>query len=137
MVDGITISGIVVMTLTIVFSLVSWILLSWASKNIKSEGILLSIITGAALIIPFHEVLGPMAAIIVGVVAGFIAFMLQKKMIDPTQNKSLIIAAITIGTTYFVLTLMILVITSSPHVLDTEHYIGGGSGMANLLNQLV
>jgi hypothetical protein len=73
MADGITISSITVMILAIVFSLVSWVLLSWASKNIKPVGIPLSIITGASLLIPFSQVLGPMAGIIVGVVAGFTA----------------------------------------------------------------
>jgi len=108
MVDGITISAIIVMTITIAFSLVSWFLFSWASKNIKFPGILLSIITGASLVIPFFQVLGPMAGVIVGVVAGFTAFMLQKKIVNPAKNQSLIIATITIVAAYFVLTLIIL-----------------------------
>jgi len=128
-VDGIAISATIAMTLTITFSLVSWFLLSWASKNIKSAGIPLSIITGASLILPFFQVLGPMAAIIIGVVAGLVAFMLQKKMINPTQNKSLKIAAITIGATYFVLTLMIVAIHTPLHVVwDAGDGIGAWTG---------
>ncbi|QLH07151.1 hypothetical protein [Nitrosopumilus ureiphilus] len=122
--NGITINSIIVMTLTIMFSLMSWVLFSWASKNIKPIGIPLSIITGTSLLIPFSQVLGPMAGIIVGIVAGFAAFMLQKKIISPAQNTSLIIAAITIVATYFVLILMILAIQTSSFVWNTGGVIG-------------
>ena len=107
-VDGISTSATIAMTLTITFSLVSWFLFSWASKNIKSAGISLSIIIGTSLILPFMGVMGPMAAIIVGIVAGFAAFMLQKKMINPTYTRALVIATVTIVTTYFVLIIMIV-----------------------------
>ncbi|MCV0366186.1 MAG: hypothetical protein K5798_02835 [Nitrosopumilus sp.] len=130
MADGITMSSIIVMTLAIVFSLVSWILFSWASKNIPLIGIPLSIITGASLLIPFGQVLGPMAGIIVGVVAGFAAFMLQKKITHPAQNTSMIIAAVTIAATYLVLTLMILAIQTPSHVWNTGDGIGAWTGTA-------
>lgn len=107
-VDGIPTSATIVMILTIAFSLLSWFLLSWASKNIKSAGIPLSIITGTSLVLPFMGVLGPMAAIIVGIVAGFTAFMLQKKMINPKHTSSLVIATLTIVATFFVLTIIIV-----------------------------
>jgi len=118
MVDGITVSAIIVMSITIIFSLLSWFLFSLASKNIKPAGILLSIITGASLIMPFMQNLGPMAGIIVGVVAGFAAFMLQKKMINPIHNKPLIIAAITMGAAYFVLIMMVLAVQSASNGID-------------------
>ena len=126
-VDGITISATVVMTLTITFSFISWLLLSWASKNIKAAGIPLSIITGASLILPFMGVLGPMAAIIVGVVAGFVAFMLQKKITDPTQNKSLKIATITVAASYFVLIMLVLAAQTNV-IWDTGNGIGAWTG---------
>ncbi len=107
-VDGISTSATIAMMLTITFSLVSWFLFSWASKKIQSTGIPLSIITGTSLILPFMGAMGPMAAIIVGIVAGFTAFMLQKKMINPTCIRALIIATLIIVATYFVLILMIV-----------------------------
>jgi len=112
MIDGITVSAVVIMSITTILSLLSWFLFSWASKNIKPAGIPLSIITGVSLIMPFIGNLGPMAGIIVGIVAGFAAFMLQKKMVNSTSHKPLIIAAITMGATYFVLILMILAVQS-------------------------
>ena len=129
MADGITISSIIVMTIAIAFSLVSWFLLSWASKNISLAGLLLSVIAGASLAIPFIQVLGPMAGVIVGIVAGFAAFMLQKKMTDPAGNKSLIIAAMTIATTYFVLTVMVLVAQSSSMENGIGEWTGTAEGM--------
>ena len=107
-VDGMSTSATIAMMLTITFSLVSWFLFSWASKKIKSIGIPLSIITGMSLILPFMGVMGPMAAIIVGIVAGFTAFMLQKKMINPTCVRALIIATLIIVATYFILIIMIV-----------------------------
>ncbi len=124
MVDGITTSFTVVMILTVMFSLLSWVLFSWASKNILPIGIPLSIITSTSLLIPFSQVLGPMAGIILGIVAGFTAFMLQKKIINSAQNTSLTIAVITIVVTYFVLALIILTIPTSSHEWDTGYGIG-------------
>ncbi|QLH06143.1 hypothetical protein [Nitrosopumilus ureiphilus] len=134
MVDGITISATVVMSITIVFSLVSWFLFSWASKNIKFAGVLLSIITGASLVIPFTQVLGPMTGVIVGVVAGFAAFMLQKKMMPPAKNQSLIIATITIVATYFVLIMIVLVSQTTP-LWDAGNGIGAWTGTAEMMEE--
>ncbi len=129
MVDGITVSAIVVMTITLVFSIVSWSLFSWASKNIKFPGFLLSVITGASLVIPFIQVLGPMAGIIVGIVAGFVAFMLQKKMTDPAGNKPLVIAVITLAVAYFALIMMILAAQSSSMENGIGEWTGTAEGM--------
>lgn len=124
MVDGITVSSVIVMTLAIVFSLVSWVLFSWASKNIRVAGIPLSVITAASLILPFGQTLGPMAAIIVGIVAGFASFMIQKKMIFQTQNKSLVISTITLILAYVTLILMILAVST----YSTSQGIGDWDG---------
>jgi len=132
MMDGIITSAIAVMIITIIFSPVSWFLFSWASKNIKFAGIPLSIITSASLVIPFLQVLGPMAAVIIGVVAGFAAFMLQKKMTNPAENKFLLVAIITIVVTYSILITMILV-TQTNSIWDTGDGIGAWTGTAELL----
>ena len=129
MVDGITISSITVMALTLFFSGMSWFLLSWASKNITIPGILLSIITGASLVIPFLQVLGPMTGVIVGVVAGCVAFMFQKKMANPLQTKPLKIAFVTIAATYFVLIVMVLA-TQTHLIWNTGDGIGEWTGTA-------
>ena len=123
MVDGITVSAIIVMAITLVFSLLSWFLFSWATKNIRSLGITLAIISGSSLVIPFLYVLGPMAGVMIGVVAGMVAFMLQKNMTDPTKNRPVVIAALTLASAYFVLTVIVLA-SQSPHVWDTESGIG-------------
>lgn len=73
MVDGITISAVIVTVLSVVFSILSWFLFSWATKNINSKGMMISVITGFVLITPFAGILGPMAAVLVGLVAGFAA----------------------------------------------------------------
>ena len=127
MVDGITVSAITVMTITIVFSIMSWFLFSWASRNIKFIGIPLSVIASASLVIPFIQVLGPMAGVIVGIVAGFTAFMLQKKMTERTKNHSLIIATITLVAAYFVLITVILV-SQTNSIWDSGDGIGTWTG---------
>ena len=129
MVDGITVSAVTVMTLTVIFSLVSWFLFSWASKNIKISGIPLSIIAAASLVIPFIQVLGPMAGIVVGIAAGFAAFMLQKKITDPAKNHPLIITTVTLVAAYFVLTMMILA-AQTASIWDTGDGIGEWTGTA-------
>ncbi len=134
-VDGITTSSTIVMVLTITFSLLSWVLFSWTSKNIPRIGIPLSIITGTSLLIPFNQVLGPMAGIILGVIAGFTAFMLQKRIINSAQNTSLIIAVITIVVTYFVLALIILTITTSSHEWDMGYGVGAWTGTTEGMEQ--
>ena len=128
MVDGMTVSATIVMTVTLVFSLASWSLLSWASKSsIALPGVLLGIISGASLVNPFLQVLGPMAAMIVGVVAGFVAFMLQQKMNTPERTRPLMIALITLGAAYLVLSIIILAVNGL-HIWDTSNGIGAWSG---------
>lgn len=129
MVDGFTTSEITVMTTTLVFSIASWSLFSWASKNISPSGVLLGIISGASLVIPFLQVIGPMTGVIVGVVSGFVAFLLQKKMANPDRNRSLVIASVIILSTYLILTIIILT-SQSLHVWDTGSGIGSWTGTA-------
>ena len=128
MIDGMTVSATIVITVTLAFSLASWSLLSWASKsNIALPGALLGIISGASLVNPFLQVLGPMAAVIVGVVAGFVAFMLQQKMNTPEKNRPLMVALTTLGAAYFVLSIIVLAV-NGPHIWDTSNGIGAWSG---------
>ena len=126
-VDGIATSAVIVMATTVLFSMASWSVLSWASKSIKPAGILLSVIAGAALIIPFIQVLGPMAAVLVGTVAGFSAFMLQKKAADPARNRPSIVAAATLVAAYLALIILVLAVQGS-HAWDTSGGIGSWSG---------
>lgn len=127
MIDGITTSAIIVMIITLAFSLITWGLLSWATKIIKPSGITLGIISGAAIVIPFLEVLGPMAGIIVGITAGFVAFMLQKKMTDPTKNRPIVVASVTMVAAYFILIILVLA-AQSPHIWDTGSGIESWTG---------
>lgn len=124
MVDGITVSAVIVMTITLTFSVISWSLFAWAYKKISLTGVLLGIISGACLVIPFLQVLGPMAGVIVGVVAGFVAFMFQKTM-DSTTNRPVVIVAITLAAAYAVLILMVL--SANVHS-STLWDTGGGVG---------
>ena len=78
MVDGITVSAIVVTGLSVVFSILSWFLFSLRPKNLSVQGIMISVITGVAIITPFKGVFGPMAGILVGIVGGFAAYMIGK-----------------------------------------------------------
>lgn len=130
MVDGVTTSAIVVITTTLSLSLISWALFSWASKSITSSGVLLAIISGASLVIPFLQVLGPMAGIMVGMVAGFVAFMLQKKMKEPANNRPVVIASTTLGSTYIVLIMIVLTVSQTSHVWDTGDGVGSWTGTA-------
>ena len=134
MADGFTVSGSTVWLITIVFSAFSWSLFAWASKSIKVEGILLSIISGAILIVPFYNVLGPMASVIIGFVAGFVAFMFHKHMITK-DNKSLIITIATVAVSYLALTIMILLVSNTLHVWDTGDGIGEWTGTAEGMEQ--
>ena len=126
-VDGIRVSAAVVMALTVFFSLVSWSALSWASKGIRPAGALLSVITGESLAVPFIEMLGPMAAVVVGVVAGFPAFMLQKKMIDPARNRPVVAAAATLAAAYLALIILLLAVQGLHS--DTVTWIGTAEGI--------
>lgn len=126
MTDSFSVSGSIVWLISIVFSMISWFLLAWASKSIKVEGIPLSIISAAFLIIPFHDVLGPMAAVIVGLVAGFVAFMFHKHMTN-RDKKSLIITVTTVAMSYLALTIMIILVSNTLHIWDTGNGIGIGT----------
>ena len=128
-VDRITTSAVVVMTLTLFFSMASWSLLSWASKSIDSLGLLASIITGMSLVMPFMGVLGPMAAVIVGIVAGFSAFMLQKWEAYPARQRHGVTAFGTLASAYLVLFLLVLSVQSPP-IWDAGDGVGSWSGTA-------
>ena len=130
MADGMTVSGSIVLLTSFVFSMLSWFLLAWASKSIKVVGIPLSMISSVALMIPFYGILGPMAAVIVGVVAGFVAFMFHKHMIS-RDNKSLIITIVTVVTSYLALTMMIVLVSNTLNIWDTEDVISEWSGTAD------
>ncbi len=121
-VDRISTSAIIVMALAVFFSLVAWLILSAVSKNLRPAGSLLSIITGASLTIPFLHVLGPISGIPVGVVAGFSAFTLQKKMVNFANNHSIITACTTLVISYVVLAILVLVIN------NTDDGVGTWSG---------
>lgn len=129
MVDGITVSAAVVMAATLTFSLASWGLLSWASRSVTLPGALLAAISGASLANPFLQVLGPMAAVVLGVVAGFVAFMLQQKMNAPGRRRPLVAALATLGAAYLVLGAAVLA-SGAAHPWDGGSGIGAWTGTA-------
>ena len=124
MADGMTLSGSIVLLTSFAFSAVSWFLLAWASKSIKVTGIPLGIISSTVLMIPFYDVLGPMTAVVIGIIAGFVAYMVQKYL-RTGDNKSLIIAVGIAAATYLVLSVMLFLISPTPHIWNTGY--GGGS----------
>jgi len=126
-VDGITVSALIVMIITLIFSLISWSLFSWASRNFRFAGILLALISGASLIIPFIQILGPMAAILVGAVGGFVAFMIQKRIFYPGNNRPILISFLTLLAAYIALGTLIAM-SQSPHIWDTGNGIGSWIG---------
>jgi len=134
MINGMTVSGSTVLLVSTVFSAFSWFLFAWASKSIKVEGILLSIISGSVLMIPFYDVLGPMASVIIGLVAGFVAFMFHKHMIS-RDKKSLIITIATVVASYLALTIMIVLVTFSS--VSNGNGIGAWSGTAEGMERQV
>ena len=75
LIDGITMSVILVTMLTMVFSFVSWSLLSWANhkKPIMVNSIT-SVILGFIVISPIAQISGPMLGIILGVITGSFLF---------------------------------------------------------------
>ena len=125
--DGIPVSAAIATILAVLSSVASWFVFSFVSKDIRIVGVLLGIITGASLVIPFSHALGPMAAVLVGIVAGFSAFMLQKKIRDPAGNRPAMVAAASIAATYLLFTTLVLA-AQSPHVWDTGDGIGAWSG---------
>ena len=136
MTDGFSVSGSTVWLISIVFSIITWFLFAWASKSIKAEGIPLSIISAAVLIIPFHGVLGPMASVIVGLVAGFVAFMFHKHLTNK-DKKSLIITIATVAVSYLALTMVIILVSNTLHIWDTVNSIGTWSGTAEGMERQV
>lgn len=125
-VDGIVRSAVIVMALAVAFSIISQLAFSAIYRHITACGIALSIITGAALVIPFLNVLGPVAGIIVGVAGGFAAFLLQKTATSPRKGKPLAAAAATLATTYLVLVIVIVSVHQGPW--DAGDGIGSWSG---------
>ena len=119
MADGITISTVIVTVSSVAFSILSWFLFSWATHSLNFKGIMLSVITGVVLITPFSGVLGPMAAVLVGLVAGFVAHMIQKKITCSTTNRPLIIGAITVVASYSILFAIILSVQTTIPIWDT------------------
>ena len=137
MVDGITTSAVIVMTITLVFSLISWIMFSWASGNIIFSGVLLAIISGASLVIPFLQVLGPMAGILIGIVAGFVAYMFQQKLKDTANNRPVWIASATLVVSYAMMIMVVLMTSQVSHVWDTGDGIGSWSGTINEIEESI
>ena len=68
--------------------------------------------------IPFIGVLGPVAGVLVGIVAGFSAFMLQKKVINSTNNRPVVIACLAIAAVYVGLLLLVLAVQIMHPVVD-------------------
>ena len=136
MVNGVTVSGSIVLLISIGFSIISWFLFAWASKNIKVVGIPLSIISGAALMISFHGILGPMASVIVGLVAGFAAFMFQKYL-TTRDKKSLIITIAIVAVSYLLLITMIVIVSNTLQVWNTGDGIGEWTGTADGMERQV
>ena len=89
MVDGIVVSAVLVTVLAVAFSMISWFLLSWASRNIRLEGVLLSVIAGIAVITPVNGVLGPMAAVLVGIGVGVASYVIEKKITKKDLEKKI------------------------------------------------
>ncbi len=136
MADGFSVSGSTVWLISIVFSMMSWFLFAWASKSIKLEGIPLSIISSAVLIILFYGVLGPLASVIMGLVAGFVAFMFHKHM-DNRDKQSLMITVATVAVSYLTLTMMISMSSNTLHMWDTGDSIGTWSGTADVMERSI
>ena len=125
-VDGMASSAVIVLTISIVLALASWAVLSCATKNISPQGIALGIIAGASLVMPFLQVLGPMSGVVVGIVAGFVAFLFQKRIAN-RQGRPLVAAAVVLASAYFVLT-TILVLSVTASVWNTGDGIGAWQG---------
>ena len=134
--DSFSVSGSIVWLISIIFSMISWFLFAWASKNIKTAGIPLSIISGVFLIIPFHDMLGPMASVIVGLVAGFVAFMFHTYVTN-RDKKSLIITITTVVVYYLALSIMIILASNTLHMWDTGDGVGAWSGTADGMERQV
>ena len=137
MVDGITTSAVIVMAITLAFSLISWALFSWATKNITFSGIFLAIILGVSLVIPFLQVLGPMAGILVGIVAGFVAFLFQQKMKHTAKNRPILLASTTLVVSYVILIMIVLTVSQTSHVWNTDNGIGSWRGTTDEIEESI
>lgn len=120
-VDGLASSAVIVLMISVVLALASWAVLSCATKNISPQGIALGIIVGASLVMPFLQILGPMSGVVVGIVAGFVAFLFQKR-ISNRQGRPLVAAAVVLASTYFVLTTIAVALP----VIASVWYAGDG-----------
>ena len=127
--DGIGSSAIVVLMISVVLSLVSWAAFSCATKNITPQGIALGIIVGASLVMPFLQVLGPMGGVAVGTVAGFAAFLFQRR-ISNHQGRPLTAATVTLVSVYIVLTSIVLALPVATSVWDVSDGTGAWQGTA-------
>lgn len=127
-VDGIVRSAVIIMALAVVFSTMSQLALSTVTRHITASGVVLSVITGAALVIPFLNVLGPVGGIMVGIVGGFAAFLLQKAATRPRKGKPLAAAAATLAMAYLVLFMVIASVHQPVSMWDANDGIGSWSG---------
>ena len=127
MADGVWYSAVIVLTISIVLSLVSWAALSCATKNITPQGVALGVITGASLVMPFLQVLGPMGGAVVGAVAGFAAFQLQRR-ISNRRGRPLTIAMATLASAYLVLMVTVLAVQATAPVWEANDGISTWSG---------
>lgn len=134
-VDGIGTSAVIVLMISIALSLASWAVLSCATRNITPQGIALGIIVGASLVMPFLQVLGPMGGVVVGAVAGFVAFLFQRR-ISNHQGRPLTAATVTLASAYFVLTVIALTLPVATSIWDTGDGIGAWQGTAEGLETL-
>ena len=134
MADGVMTGAITALIIAIGFSLVSWPALLAASEDVKLSGIVLGVITGAAVTVPFVQILGPMAGVIVGVVAGLAAFLLQNKMMHPAmEDKSLTYAVTTLTAAYLVLIAVAVLASPTSSMWDTGDGIGAWPDTADEL----
>lgn len=112
--DGISRSGAIVTAASATSSLICWLLIARLSGRYGVGGIILCIITGVSLVLPFLSALGPSAGVVVGAVAGFAASRLQRRMDVTTQRRSLMVAVPVLATAYLVLVATTLAVTSPP-----------------------
>ena len=127
MADGIGSSAVVVLMISVGLSLASWATLSCIAKNITLQGIALGIIVGASLVMPFLQVLGPMSGVIVGIVAGFAAFLFQRR-ISSHRGRPLRAVTVTLGSAYFVLIVIALMLPVMASIWNAGDGISTWSG---------
>lgn len=128
MVDGIAKSAVIVMALAVAFSTISWLALSVVSGHVVAYGVALSTLTGAAIVIPFLDILGPAGGIVVGAVGGFTAFLLHRAAANPRKHKPLAAATVTLAATYLVLLIVAVSAPLSVQIWNVSDGIGSWSG---------